>query len=159
MTNIGRPIRAYVDTSVFGGVYDAGFETPSRAFVEAVKQGRIIAMVGATTLAELAGAPERVQAVLAVFPPTAVVRCGITAEVEELRDAYLAAGVLSPKWRDDATHVATATVHDADVLVSWNFRHIVNFDKIRLFNAVNIRMGYGQISIHSPLELQYADEP
>ncbi|MCW5776855.1 MAG: hypothetical protein KIS87_10485 [Phycisphaeraceae bacterium] len=157
MSALHKPIRAYVDTSVFGGVHDAEFAEPSRAFVLAVKQGRIIAMVGATTLAELANAPDHVQAVLAEFPPTGVVRCGITDGVEELRDAYLVAGVLPPKWRDDATHVATATVHDADLLVSWNFRHIVNFDKIRLFNAVNLRLGYRQIAIHSPLELQYAD--
>ncbi len=143
---------------MFGGVHDREFDAPSRAFMDAVTKGRIIAMVGATTLAELAQAPQRVRAVLADLPATGVVRCGINAEVEELRDAYLDAGVLAPRWRDDATHVATATVHDADVLVSWNFRHIVNFDKIRLFNAVNIRMGYAQVAIHSPLELQYADE-
>lgn len=116
-------------------------------------------MIGATTIAELVRAPDLVQAVLADLPPAGVFRCGVNDEVEELRDAYLAAGVLSPKWRGDATHVATATVHDADLLVSWNFRHIVNFDRIRLFNAVNIRLGYAQIAIHSPQELQYADEP
>jgi len=152
-----HPTRAYIDTSVLGGVYDVEFAVPSRTLIQAVKERRIIAMVGSTTLAELAHAPDRVQAVLAELPPDAVVRCGITDEVEELRDAYLAAGVLAPKWRDDATHVATATIHDADVLVSWNFRHIVNFDKIRLFNAVNLRLGYRQIAIHSPLELQHAE--
>jgi hypothetical protein len=139
-------------------VFDAGFEEPSRVFVESVRSGRVVAMLGSTTLAELAQAPERVQKVLVGLPPDCVVRCGITAEVEQLRDAYLAAGVLTPKWTDDATHVATATVHDADVLVSWNFRHIVNFDKIRLFNAVNLRLGFRPISIHSPLELQYDDQ-
>src|SRR5690606_23855966 len=107
------------------------------------RRGRIIALVGSMTLAELAEAPEQVQAVLADLPQENIFRCGITAEVEELRDAYLAAGVLGPKWRGDAAHVATATVHDADMVVSWNFRHIVNFEKIRLFNAVNIRLGYG----------------
>jgi hypothetical protein len=117
-----RPLRAYVDTSVFGGVHDVEFETPSRAFMDIVGRGRIIALVGSMTLAELAEAPEQVQAVLADLPQDNVFRCGITAEVEELCDAYLAAGVLGPKWRGDAAHVATATVHDADMVVSWNFR-------------------------------------
>lgn len=153
-----RPIRAYLDTSVFGGVFDDGFDAASLAFFESIKEGLVIAMVGSTTLAELSQAPERVQGVLADLPLDSVVRCGITDEVEHLRDAYLAAGVLTPKWADDATHVATATVHDADILVSWNFRHIVNYDKIRLFNAVNVQLGYKQIAIHSPLELQHDDE-
>ncbi|VAX42859.1 hypothetical protein MNBD_PLANCTO03-247 [hydrothermal vent metagenome] len=159
MSALQRPLRAYLDTSVFGGVFDAGFDEASRAFIDSIRVGRVIAMVGSTTLAELSQAPDRVQAVLAELPPESVVRCGITEEVECLRDAYLDAGVLTPKWTDDATHVATATVHDADILVSWNFRHIVNYDKIRLFNAVNVRLGYRQIAIHSPLELQHDDEP
>ena len=159
MSGQHRQLRAYVDTSVFGGVFDSEFETASRAFLESVRTGKMLAMVGATTLAELAQAPVRVQQIFADLPADVVVRCGITTEVERLRDAYLAAGVLTPKWSDDATHVATATVHDSDVLVSWNFRHIVNFDKIRLFNAVNMRLGYGVISIHSPMELQYDDVP
>ena len=150
-----RPIRAYLDTSVFGGVFDAGFDSVSRSFIESIMAGRIVAMVGSTTLAELAQAPDRVQQVLVDLPPEHVIRCAITEEVERLRDEYLAAGVLTPKWIDDATHVVTATVHDADILVSWNFRHIVNYDKIRLFNAVNLKLGYRQIAIHSPLELQH----
>jgi len=39
-----------------------------------------------------------------------------------------------------------------DVLVSWNFKHIVNFDKIKLFNSVNLKLGYPIIDIRSPLE-------
>ena len=155
MSTRQRPIRAYLDTSVFGGVFDAGFDNASRSFIESIMAGRVIAMVGSTTLAELAQAPDRVQQVLVDLPPEHVIRCAITEEVERLRDEYLAAGVLTPKWIDDATHVATATVHDADILVSWNFRHIVNYDKIRLFNAVNLKLGYRQIAIHSPLELQH----
>lgn len=157
MSDLNRPIRAYLDTSVFGGVFDEGFDEASKAFIESIHAGRVIAMVGSTTLAELAMAPEAVQKVLMDLPRERVVRCGITEEVERLREANLDAKVLTPKWTDDATHVATATVHDADLLVSWNFRHIVNYDKIRLFNAVNTRLGYRSIAIHSPLELQHGD--
>ena len=50
-------------------------------------------------------------------------------------------------------HIALATVANADLLVSWNFRHIVRVDKIRLFNAVNLEQGYQALSIHSPREV------
>jgi hypothetical protein len=50
-------------------------------------------------------------------------------------------------------HIALATVADADILVSWNFKHIVRFDKIRMFNAANMEQGYKALPIHSPREV------
>jgi len=66
---------------------------------------------------------------------------------------YLDCGVLTPKWADDALHVAIALVSRCDLIVSWNFRHIVHFDKIRKLNAVNMLNGYSPLGIFSPLEL------
>lgn len=60
---------------------------------------------------------------------------------------------ITPKYHNDGIHIALATVAEVDVLVSWNFRHIVNFNKIRLFNAVNMEQGYKQIQIYSPREV------
>jgi len=50
-------------------------------------------------------------------------------------------------------HIALATVAEVDVLVSWNFKHILHFNKIRMFNAVNLEQGYKQIQIFSPREV------
>ena len=71
----------------------------------------------------------------------------------DLLATYEAHGVLSPKFRSDMLHIALATVADVDALVSWNFKHIVRFDKIRLFNGVNLEQGYKPLSIHSPREV------
>ena len=68
-------------------------------------------------------------------------------------DEEFAEGILTEKWYDDALHVALATIAECNVIVSWNFKHIVNFRKIPLFNAVNMLNGYRQIAIHSPLEV------
>jgi hypothetical protein len=70
-----------------------------------------------------------------------------------LCEAYLEAGVVTPQSSNDAHHVALATVARADVIVSWNFRHIVHLDRIRRFNAVNLRDGYPLIDIRSPKEI------
>ena len=78
--------------------------------------------------------------------------------MRELADEYVRAGVLGPASADDATHVAAATVAGADLIVSWNFRHIVNYNRIRGFNAVNVRMGYRAITILSPREVIDVDE-
>jgi hypothetical protein len=70
-----------------------------------------------------------------------------------LRDAYLRAEVLGGGSEKDAHHVALATVAKADIIVSWNFRHIVHFDKIRGFQSVNLREGYAALEIRSPKEV------
>ena len=81
----------------------------------------------------------------------------MTNEIRRLRDAFLTAGVVGPKWLDDATHVAAATVHRADAIVSWNFRHIVRLDKIKAYNTVNTAMGYQPLTILSPKDVSYGE--
>lgn len=54
---------------------------------------------------------------------------------------------------DDAFHVALAIVHGADLIVSWNFKHLVHVDRIRAFNSVSVQMGYNTIDIRSPKEV------
>ena len=76
-----------------------------------------------------------------------------TAEAETLAQAYLAAGVVSPKYADDARHIAVATVHSLSLIVSWNFKHLANIKREAGFNAVNLLQGYPQIRILTPLQL------
>jgi hypothetical protein len=66
--------------------------------------------------------------------------------------------VLGARFRDDMLHTALATIAEVDVLVSWNFRHVVRLDKIRLFNAVNLEMGYKLLTIYPPLEVTIFEE-
>ena len=147
------PIRVYADTSVFGGCFDAEFEKASRRFFDDVRQGRIRLVLSDTTLLELTGAPDHVRRVLVDLPPTAVERIVLTEEVEHLRDAYLAHGIVGPAAKRDAEHIAAATVADVDMIVSWNFRHIVHYEKISGYQGVNLLQGYGAIRIFSPLEV------
>ncbi len=70
-----------------------------------------------------------------------------------LRDAYLHAAVVTPKWEADALHVAVATVQRCRIIISWNFQHIVHFDKIPLYNGVNLINGYDTLSINTPSEV------
>lgn len=77
----------------------------------------------------------------------------MTAEVVELTDTCEERGILSSNYRDDGLHIAAATVYEVDALTSWNFKHIVHFEKIRRFNAVNQELGYKPIDIRSPREV------
>jgi hypothetical protein len=146
-------LRVYPDTSVFGGCFDDEFGEASREFFRRVAAGTFLVVLSDTTLLELQAAPERVRRVVVDLPPEMVRIVRNSAEVRVLRDAYLAAGVVAESARRDAEHVAAATVGDVDLLVSWNFRHVVNYARIDGYNGVNLLHGYRAVRIFSPREV------
>lgn len=148
-----KPPRIYVDTSVIGGCEDEEFAEASAELLEQARNGRIKLLVSELLLSELARAPEEVQARLASLPPACVEYLPDTVEARDLQSCYVAAEIVGPSQLNDALHVALATVSGADVIASWNFKHIVHYDKIRHFNAVNLREGYRLLDIRSPLEI------
>lgn len=147
-----RPVKVYADTSVYGGVFDEEFAEASQAFFDLVRRGEYILCVSEVVHQELSVAPENVNELFQEFLPVAQL-LDIGPDALELQHAYITEGILTEKWYDDALHVALASVAECNVIVSWNFKHIVNFRKIPLFNAVNVLNGYRQIAIHSPLEV------
>ena len=148
----------YTDSSVFGGVFDDEFVMPSREFFDLVESGRFELMVSDISRMEIAPAPAKVRALFDELLPLMRI-VAVDEDVLQLRDAYLSAGIVSEKWADDAGHVAAATVNGADLIVSWNFKHIVHFDKIRQYNAINLLNGYREIDIRSPAEvIEYEDQ-
>lgn len=145
-------IKVYADTSVFGGVFDEKFAEASSLFFKQVKQERFRLIISDVVRREMEGAPRQVRDLLEEM--TAISKIAdLNAPALKLRQAYLDAKILSPRWANDALHVAIATISFCQVIVSWNFQHIVHFDKIPLYNAVNTLQGYGDIKIFSPLEV------
>lgn len=84
----------------------------------------------------------------------------LAADEEALRlaDVYQARKILTPKFYDDGLHIALATIAAVDLPASWNFKHIVHYDKIRLFNAVHLELGYRPLQIYSPREVTHYEE-
>ena len=76
----------------------------------------------------------------------------LTAEIERIASEYIGHGAVPEGYPEDAYHIAIATINEVDYLLSWNFKHIVNYDKIKLFNSINLRLGYPMIEIRSPKE-------
>lgn len=134
-------MRVYVDASVFGGVYDTDFAESSRDFFRQVADGQWTVLISELVVAELAGAPQAVRGVLEHLPVDFVEEAPVSEDSRRLAEAYLDAGVLAKSSSNDALHVAVATVARADLILSWNFKHIVNFRRIRLFNSVNLAQG------------------
>jgi hypothetical protein len=145
--------RIYVDTSVLGGCFDAEFVEWSNKLLEAFRRRRYIAILSAVTAAEVEQAPEQVQNIYAELINAGAESLSVSTEAMDLLSKYSDRKILGPRFQNDMLHIAIATIAEADVLVSWNFRHIVRLDKIRLFNAVNIECGYKPLTIYSPREV------
>ena len=145
----------YVDTSVIGGCLDEEFKEFSERFFDEIKDGKKKIIVSDLVLLELEGAPENVRSVLDGISEDHIEYVFLNEESIELASAYLQEGIIAEKSLSDARHIAIATVEKADILVSWNFKHIVNLNRIHLINSVNLKLGYPIIEIRSPREALY----
>lgn len=145
--------RVYIDTSVIGGCHDDEFSTWSNGLMKDFRLGNFRPIISRIVTLEIADAPYVVKKTYAELLDMDHELLEITAEATGLSDLYQERGILTPKFYEDALHIGLATIAEVDVLVSWNFKHIVHFDKIRLFNAVNIEQGYKSLQIYSPREV------
>jgi len=150
--------RVYADTSVIGGCLDDEFEESSQQLFDRFLRGKDVIVISDLTLFELEGAPAEVRDILEEVPSAHREDIEFTEVASRLADQYLQDGVVGKASRLDAQHIATATVHRTDVLVSWNFKHVVNLDRIRGYNSVNLREGYPMLEIRSPQEVLPYDE-
>ena len=144
--------RIYVDASVVGGCEDDEFSEHSVRLLERFVRGECV-LVSNLTVQELAGAPDEVRQHLASVPEAHIETLQLDTEARELAEAYITAGVITANMRADAQHIAIASVARVDVLVSWNFKHIVNLRRIHGYNSVNLRRGYPTLEIRAPREV------
>ena len=151
--------RIYVDTSVVGGHFDSKFSEDTIPFFKRVIKGELTIIVSDLLEAELLRAPKFVKEFFASIPKKQIEKVKLTPEAAILADKYILAKVVGKTSRADCQHIAIATIFRADVLVSWNFKHIVNLDRIRGYNGINYQMGYQMIEIRTPKEItQYGNK-
>ena len=150
--------RIYIDTSIVGGYFDKEFKEVTRSLFQRLISREIIFVISDLLELELKEAPKNVQRLLLKFPDYCFERIELTHEAFSLADKYVAEKVVGKASIEDCRHIALATINKVDVLISWNFKHIVNLDRIKGYNSVNLRLGYPIIEIRSPKEiLTYED--
>ena len=145
--------RFYIDTSVWGGLFDKAFKLDTVLLFDLVKTAQIVCLYSDITESELMKAPYRVRSFFETFPGALKEKVNITPEILNLATKYVDENVVGKTSFDDCVHIAAATVHRADLLVSWNFKHIVNVYRARGYNAINMKLGYPVLNIHSPKEI------
>jgi len=107
---------------------------------------------------ELIYAPERVKKLATGLSRERLEFVDISDEAVELAESYLKENVVGKTSRTDCIHIALATLNHADILVSWNFKHIVNINRIRGYNAVNYKLGNKILEIRTPREILIYEE-
>ena len=148
-----KKLNLYIDTSVIGGYFDVEFEEETKILFQSILNNDFHVIYSTVTEDELINAPEKVRELLNLIPNENKTRIELTEEAVMLGDTYIAENVVGKTSREDCFHIALATIHKADILVSWNFKHIVNVMRIRGYNAVNLKLGYSNIDIRSPKEI------
>jgi predicted nucleic acid-binding protein len=122
-----------------------------------VIKGKIQIIASDILREELDDAPQHVQQLFATLPASQIERVVSTDESNKLAERYIAEGVVGASNLNDCKHVALATLAEADVLVSWNFKHIVRLNKIYRYNGINKMLGYREIEIRTPYEVNHDD--
>jgi len=149
----------YLDTSVIGGYYDIEFEKDTKLLFESIRKGEFEMMYSNITEDELLDAPEPVRTLIETIPDINRKKVELTEEAMSLADSYISEGIVGQTSREDCFHIALATINRADILISWNFKHIVNVKRIRGYNTINLKYNYPTIDIRSPKELtNYEDK-
>lgn len=150
--------RVYFDTSVFGGYLDSEFEEFTKPLFERINKGEFIVLLSAVLQKEIEPAPEEIVNLITGLKSEYTEFLDEDAEAVDLATEYIDEKVVGQTSYADCLHIALATINRADLLVSWNFKHIVNIERIRGYNSINIKNGYNQLEIRSPRDLMnYGD--
>ncbi|MBK8390044.1 MAG: PIN domain-containing protein [Saprospiraceae bacterium] len=150
--------RLYLDTSVFGGLYDEEFQEITKPLFERIEKSEFEIIFSNITEQELENAPQIIKSTINLLPQNSTLLVKSDLEAAQLAKKYIDEKVVGPTSYADCLHIALATIHNANILVSWNFKHIVNVVRIGGYNSVNIAEGYKPIDIRSPRELLKYDD-
>ncbi|PSL26806.1 hypothetical protein CLV60_109300 [Dyadobacter jiangsuensis] len=150
------PPRYYLDTSVFGGVFDSEFTYETSVLFEQIETGYIKCVYSALAETELKRAPERVRVFFQNLRSDNLEKVDVNQAVLQLARRYIDENVVGITSFDDCIHIALATFYQVDMLISWNFKHIVNPVRIPGYNSVNLQLGYKVIEIRSPRDILHA---
>ena len=144
-------MKLYLDTSVYGGYYDDEFMDDTRLLFDCINKNNIEVIISPIVELELMKARKDVRDTINLIENIRV--DDFTQDMEDLSKFYIELSALPPKCEEDARHIAFATIQGATKIVSWNFKHMVNFKRIEDFNVINLRHGYRMINIYTPKQI------
>ena len=157
-----RKLKVYLDTSFISHMHQLDAldkMNDTIALWEDIKAGEYHAVISEVTTRELMNAPEPKRSIIADYMNEADFEVlAITSEIDELAQEIIRRGILTQKSLDDCTHIAAAILNNCDIIVSWNFKHLVNIKTINSIREIVVSRYYKPIDIYSPNVLLKGDE-
>jgi predicted nucleic acid-binding protein len=147
--------KIYIDTSVFGGYFDEEFSEFTAPLFKKINNGEFVMLYSTVTQDELENAPDKVKELVKSIKIEYTEFIDTTEQSVDLASEYIKEKVVGKTSFADCLHIALATINHADFLVSWNFKHIVNINRIRGYNSINLKKGFKILEIRSPREFIY----
>jgi len=157
-----RKLKIYLDTSVISHL-DAP-DTPDKQadtlqLWEEIKAGLYDVVTSDVALREVGNCKNpKLSALLDYLSEIEYESFPVTGEAENLANEIIKQGILTQKSFDDCLHIAIAVINNCDIILSWNFKHMVNIRTINGVRAINILNGYKSIDIYSPTILIKGDD-
>jgi len=151
---MANKVKIYLDTSVISCLQVP--ETPERMadtlrLWEDIKAGIYEVVVSDITIGEISECPEPKRSfMLNELKKIPLVVIEAEKKVEELSQEFIRIGILKEKYIDDCMHIATALLAKCDIIVSWNFKHIVNDKTIEGVKIISKTKGFDGIKIYCP---------
>jgi predicted nucleic acid-binding protein len=149
-----KTLKLYLDTSIISHLEAPDVpdkEADTKRLWEKIKAGEFEAFISPVVIMEIDNChePKRsfLRGELQATPHTVLKRID---EVASLADQYVAAKILRPRDYNDCLHIAFTRVYNCDMLISWNFNHLVNIKTINGVKSVNALAGYEETRIYSP---------
>lgn len=148
--------KVYLETTIFNYYFDVEREAhpDTVRLFEEIAAGKYLAFTSTYVLDELSKAPEEKRnKMLSLIERSNVTVLDISDEAALLASIYVSEGIIPQRFFTDGVHIAMATVHDMDMILSLNFKHIVKKKTIELSEVVNVRQGYRRVQIYTPREV------
>ncbi len=157
-----RRLKLYLDTSFLSHLHQPDAPEKMRdtlALWNEIIAGEYEAVISEVTARELMKCEEPKRSLMAQYLKTAAFEpIAINDEIDDLAGEIIRRGILKPKNIDDCTHIASAIISSCDIIVSWNFKHLVNIRTINGVRAITVANHYKQIDIYTPTMLLKEDE-
>jgi predicted nucleic acid-binding protein len=160
--NFLKQLKIYLETTVFN--FKFAEDSPDKKadtikLFDEISEGKYVAYTSNYVLQELVKAEEPKRSDMVALVEQYKIRFLEADEIaEKLADKYVAEGIIPSKYKTDGIHIAMATINDLDIIVSYNFQHIVKLKTIIGTESINLREGYKRIGIYSPTEVIENDE-
>lgn len=152
-----KKIKYYLDTTIFNFVFAEGDTEKKDITVKLFKDLPSISngiYISDEVIREINRAPEpRKSQLIGQLEETNPLLLEVDIEAEELAARYVKEGIIPERYRSDAVHIAIAVINGIEVIVSWNFEHIVKLKTRVMVNGINRLLGYHEIEICSPEEV------